>query len=107
MPAQCHLGHQSENPADGHGCIACDHAVIGPAVGGSDDVFVNGEPALRAPGDPGVHSSCCGPNEWVTDVGSSSVFINGLAAVRNGDATIHCGGNGSMVEGSGDVTTGG
>ena len=107
MPAQCHLGHQSENPSDGHGCIACTHGVIGPAVAGSDDVSVNGEPALRAPGDPGVHSSCCGANKWVTEAGSGSVFINGLNAVRQGDLTIHCGGEGMMVDGSGDVFTGG
>ena len=68
--------------------------------------MVNGRPALRV-GDPGVHSSCCGPNTWVAAAGSGSVFINGIPAHRLGDAVTHCGGSGNLVEGSGDVITGG
>ena len=35
------------------------------------------------------------------------MFINGIAAHRMGDATVHCGGNGKLVEGSPDVIIGG
>jgi uncharacterized Zn-binding protein involved in type VI secretion len=66
-------------------------------------VFINGKAALRI-GDPGVHSSCCGPNTWVCAEGSSKVFINNIPAVRLGDATTHCGGVGKMIEGSPDVS---
>jgi uncharacterized Zn-binding protein involved in type VI secretion len=36
--------------------------------------------------------------------GSSKIFINGIPAVRLGDATQHCGGFGKMIEGSPDVS---
>jgi uncharacterized Zn-binding protein involved in type VI secretion len=106
MPEQCTISHQSKNPADSHGCKGCSHGVIGPAIEGSGNVNVNSLPALRK-GDPGVHSACCGPNTWNTDVCSGTVKINGKGAVRKGDATIHCGGTGQMTEGSGNVITGG
>jgi uncharacterized Zn-binding protein involved in type VI secretion len=106
MPSQGRLGDQSQCPGDGHGCPGCAHGVIGPATAGSPDVMVNGRPALRV-GDPGVHSSCCGPNTWVAAAGSGTVMINGIAAHRLGDAVTHCGGSGNLVEGSGDVITGG
>jgi len=106
MPEQCRVGHQSENPSDSHGCPGCSHPVVGPAIEGSPNVNVNTMPALRK-SDPGVHSSCCGPNTWNTNACSSTVFVNGKGAVRNGDATIHCGGTGKMIEGSANVSTGG
>ena len=105
MPAQGRLGDQSEVPSDSHGCPACAHSCIGPAVAGSPDVNVNGKPALRI-GDPGVHSSCCGANEWAAKAGAPGVFINGIAAHRLGDAVTHCGGMGKLVEGSPDVFVG-
>ena len=105
MPAQGRLGDQAECPSDGHGCPGCNHGVIGPATAGSPDVNVNSKPALRV-GDPGSHSSCCGSNTWVAAAGSSGVFINGIAAHRLGDQTTHCGGTGTLVEGSGDVFVG-
>jgi uncharacterized Zn-binding protein involved in type VI secretion len=57
--------------------------------------------------DPGVHSACCGPNKWNASAGSGTVIINGLSAHRLNDKTAHCGGNGTLIEGSGDVFTGG
>ena len=105
-PAQCRLGDKSQVPSDGHGCPACPHNCVGPAVAGSPDVFVNSLPAIRV-GDPGVHAACCGPNTWTAKDGSSSVFINGQAAHRKDDADTHCGGNGRMIEGSSNVFTGG
>lgn len=107
MPPQARLGDQSQVPSDSHGCPGCAHSCIGPSIQGSPNVNVNGKPALRAPGDPGTHSSCCGPNTWQTVMGSGTVNINGKKAVRKGDQTQHCGGVGKMVDGSGDVNTGG
>lgn len=105
-PPQSRLGDKSLVPADAHGCPACPHTCVGPAVGGSPDVMVNGRPALRV-SDPGVHAGCCGPNTWTAQAGSGTVFINSLAAHRLGDADAHCGGMGKMIEGSSDVFTGG
>ncbi|MCO4761609.1 MAG: PAAR domain-containing protein [Myxococcales bacterium] len=105
-PPQSRLGDKSMVPADAHGCPACPHPCIGPAVAGSPDVMVNGRPALRV-GDPGVHAACCGPNTWKAKAGSGTVFINDKKAHRLGDSDKHCGGTGQMVEGSGDVFTGG
>jgi uncharacterized Zn-binding protein involved in type VI secretion len=107
MPPQCRLSDKSNVPADAHGCPGCPHNCTGPAIAGSPNVNVDGRPALRAPGDPGIHSSCCGPNTWQTVMGSSTVNINGKKAVRQNDQTQHCGGIGKMIEGSGTVFTGG
>lgn len=99
------LGDQSHAPADAHGCPACAHPVTGPAVSGSPDVNINGLPALRL-GDSGVHASCCGANTWQTVQGSATVFVNHQPAVRLGDATQHCGGPGTLIEGSPNVFIG-
>jgi uncharacterized Zn-binding protein involved in type VI secretion len=93
-------------PADAHGCVACPHPCVGPAVGGSPDVFTNSRPSLRV-GDPGVHAACCGPNTWECQAGSGTVFINNKKAHRLGDADKHCGGSGNLIEGSSNVITGG
>jgi uncharacterized Zn-binding protein involved in type VI secretion len=106
MPAQCRLGDKSKVDADSHGCLACAHTCVGPAVVGSPDVMVNNKPAIRVD-DTGVHSSCCGGNTWIAKVGSSVVMINGKAAHRKDDMDQHCGGVGMMIEGSPDVETGG
>ncbi len=106
MPPQGRLGDNSQVPADAHGCPGCAHPCIGPAITGSPDVLVNGRPALRVD-DAGIHAACCGPNTWVAKVGSGTVFINDKAAHRLGDQDQHCGGMGQLVEGSGDVITGG
>ncbi len=89
-------------PADAHGCPACPHPCIGPAIAGSPDVMVNNLPALRV-GDPGMHAACCGPNTWTAQAGSGTVFINSIKAHRLGDKDTHCGGSGQMVDGSSNV----
>lgn len=88
-----------------HGCPACPHPTIGPAISGSPDVFVNYKPALRVD-DTGIHAACCGPNMWTAKKGSGTVFINSKAAHRMGDQDQHCGGMGELVEGSPDVDVG-
>jgi uncharacterized Zn-binding protein involved in type VI secretion len=106
MPAQGRLGDKSQVPADAHGCPACPHPCIGPAIQGSPNVNVNKRPALRVT-DQGVHAACCGPNMWKATAGSGTVFINTLPAHRQGDADQHCGGSGKLIEGSDNVMVGG
>jgi len=106
MPPMGRLGDKSQAPADVHGCPACPHPVIGPAVMGSPDVMVNKRPALRV-GDKGIHMACCGPNTWTAAMGSATVLINNKAAHRMGDTDTHCGGVGMLIEGSPDVIVGG
>ena len=89
MPLACRMNDISMNPADAHGCLVCPHSVSGPAITGSSDTVIEGQPALRASGsDSGVHAACCGPNSWVTMQGSSSVFVNDIPVVRLGDTTV-------------------
>lgn len=106
MPPQARLTDMAKVPADAHGCPACPHTCVGPAIAGSPNVMVNSLPALRL-GDPGIHAACCGPNLWATAAGSATVFINSIKAVRQNDKTSHCGGSGQMIMGSANVMTGG
>jgi uncharacterized Zn-binding protein involved in type VI secretion len=106
MPPQCRVGDKSNVPVDVHGCLACPHPCVGPAIVGSPDVLVNGLPAVRVD-DKGVHAVCCGPNTFDCIMGSGTVFINNKAAHRMGDQDKHCGGMGQMIEGSNNVITGG
>jgi uncharacterized Zn-binding protein involved in type VI secretion len=105
LPGQGRLGDKANVPLDAHGCPACPHPAIGPAIQGSPDVNVNRRPALRVD-DPGIHSACCGANTWNATEGSLTVFINGKAAHRMGDKNRHCGGMGKLVEGSPNVIVG-
>jgi uncharacterized Zn-binding protein involved in type VI secretion len=105
MPPASRVGDKANCPIDAHGKNCCPHNVIGPALSGSPDVSINGKPVLRI-GDPGVHSACCGPNTWKCAAGSGTVVVNGLPVARLGDATSHCGGIGTMIEGSPDVSIG-
>src|SRR5262245_32210567 len=106
MPGQSRLGHKSKIQADAHGCPACPHPAIGPAIKGSPDVNVNKMPAIRVT-DNGVHMACCGPNTWTAKEGSRTGYINSLKAHRKGDEDTHCGGTGFMDEGSDNVIVGG
>ena len=106
MPGQARLGDKSNVPADAHGCPACPHPGVGPAISGSPNVNVNKRPAVRL-GDSGMHAACCGPNTWKAVKGSGTVFINNKPAHRMGDTDQHCGGVGQMIEGSPDVIVGG
>ena len=90
---------------DIHGCPACPHPAIGPAIQGSPNVNVNKRPALRVD-DSGIHAACCGANTWTATKGSETVFINGKVAHRMGDQNRHCGGMGQLVEGSPNVIVG-
>src|SRR5262249_10630522 len=113
MPAAGRLGDiaQVQGPGDAHGCPACPHPALGPAIIGSPNVNVNTRPALRVD-DIGIHAACCGPNMWTARMGAPTVFINGKAAYRMGDMAQSCGGVSKLIEGSpnviiGDSTSGG
>lgn len=74
----------------------------GTNIEGSPDVFTNGTPQVRVTDDVQGHGECphCGP---VMAEGSETVFVNYLAACREGDkATCGC-----PATGSGDVFIGG
>jgi len=100
------LGDKAMNPGDAHGCPACPHPAVGPAISGSPSVLINGRPALRV-SDKGVHAACCGSNRWEAGAGTPRVLINGLPAHRMNDMTAHCGGRGQLIEGSPNVLFGG
>jgi uncharacterized Zn-binding protein involved in type VI secretion len=100
------VGDKSFAPVDMHGCVACPHTVVGPAVQGSPNVLVDNLPALRV-GDLGIHAPCCGPNTWHAATGSATVLVNGKQAHRMGDQDTHCGGMGTLIEGSPTVLVGG
>ena len=106
MPAASRKGDRALVPSDAHGCPACPHPAVGAAITGSPDVFINAKPAIRKD-DQGVHAVCCGPNTWKPISSSGTVFINGKGVVRVGDQTQHCGGQGTMIQGSADVNIGG
>lgn len=106
MPPQARVSDLANVPVDAHGCPACPHNATGPAISGSPNVMVNNLPALRDT-DPGVHAVCCATNSWKANGGSGTVQINGQKAFRKDDPTQHCGGNGTMKGGSGNVNTGG
>ncbi len=105
MPEAARLNDTVKCNGDSHGCPACPHVTRGPVMTGSTDVFVNGRPAART-GDTGMHVACCGPNTFEVTGGSGTVFINGKGAARKGDSTGHCGGQGKVEGGSGDVIIG-
>lgn len=105
MPPQVRVGDSSFVPADAHGCPACPHPALGPAVQGSANVFTNGLPSVRV-GDNGIHAACCGPNLWTAKTGSRSVLINGRPAHRLSDLVKHCGGTGQSIQGSPNVIVG-
>ncbi|HET7505878.1 MAG TPA: PAAR domain-containing protein, partial [Kofleriaceae bacterium] len=106
MSGAARLGDKAQVNLDAHGCPACPHPGVGPAIAGSPDVNVNKRPAIRLD-DPGIHMACCGTNQWSTMQGSQTVYINGKPATRMGDQTRHCGGIGAMIEGSSNVIVGG
>jgi hypothetical protein len=106
MPPASRLGDKANIAADAHGCPACPHPAVGPAIVGSTDVFTNSRPAFRKD-DQGLHAACCNTNMWKAVQGSGTVFINNKEAVRQGDKTKHCGGSGQMIEGSSNVMIGG
>ena len=106
MPGAARLGDKSNVPVCAHGCPACPHPAVGPAIMGSPDVNVNKLPAVRVD-DTGIHMACCGSNTWTAKAGSSTVMINNTGAHRMGDQDQHCGGMGQMIEGSTNVIIGG
>src|SRR5215468_5238119 len=105
MPGAGRLGDLASVSGDAHGCPACPHSCVGPAILGSPNVNINNLPALRIQ-DVGIHAACCGPNMWVAMRGAPTVFINGRAAYRLNDPSKHCGTVGRLVQGSADVIIG-
>ncbi len=77
---------------------------------GSANVFIGGLPAWRAITDVHTCPLSDGPKPHVGGtvmLGSTKVFINGFAAVRQGDTIIEAGPPNSIVVGSVKVNIGG
>lgn len=98
--------HRQGDKGSSHPC----HYLSTIAIGGSQNVFINGRPAMRVSDQylPHACTSCyagqaAGPHSPVIKQGSSSVLINNLAAARVGDTTS-CGG--VAEQGSPDVIFG-
>ncbi len=103
MSGAARLTDLALQPGHCHGCPTGVHVVVGPTVTASGTVLINGLGALRLM-DMGVHAACCGPNVYVTAMGSSKVFVENLAVVRLGDVTAHCGAYpGAMITASANV----
>ena len=73
----------------------------------SGDVLINGRPAAYIGSVTTELDGCCGSSPGAVGAGSSSVFINGIPAARQGDALAAHNGTGSISSGSGDVLIGG
>lgn len=107
MPGAGRLGDKArvEGPGDAHGCPACPHPAIGPAIVGSPTININRRPALRVD-DAGIHAACCGPNTWTAIQGAPTVYFDGKAAFRMNDPGRSCGGMNKLIEGSSNVVIG-
>src|SRR5262245_46048108 len=107
MPPAGRLGDKAmvQGPGDAHGCPACPHITIGPAILGSPNVYINGRPAVRV-SDIGIHSPCCGMNMWTARQGAPFVNVNGKASFRLSDPAQSCGGSMMLIEGSANVIIG-
>ena len=94
-----HSGHDTPHPP---------MPFSGEITGGcSGDVLINGIPAATVGSITTERDGCCGSSSGSIAVGSSSVFINGKPAARNGDALAAHSGSGSVSSGSSDVLIGG
>jgi uncharacterized Zn-binding protein involved in type VI secretion len=106
MPGAARLNDIGKGDPHAHGCPACPHLVQGPITIGSTTVFINSLPAARV-GDIGISAACCGPNMFELSMGSSTVFIDGKAAVRKDDDIRQCMSfTGKVITGSPDVIIG-
>lgn len=100
------LGDEATRPENAPVCPRCKGVKEGPSKGGSTDVFINGQPALRV-GDRGEHTGvCCGKSTWRAKTGSSTVTINGLPIHRVGDDIEQGDAVGQLIMGSSDVEVG-
>jgi uncharacterized Zn-binding protein involved in type VI secretion len=104
MPAAARLGDLTT-----HGSIPLTPMSPPPAMC-SKDVLIGGQPAWRAISDTHVCPLANGPQPHVGGVvakGSTSVFIDGLPAVRQGDVIQEAGGPNAITGGCLTVQIGG
>ena len=90
MPGAVRLGDIALVTGDAHSCSICPHVASGPAIDGSNNVFINSKNAVRK-NDRGIHAVCCGNNTYTADQGSNNVYVNSKPLVRMSDKTKHCG----------------
>jgi uncharacterized Zn-binding protein involved in type VI secretion len=102
MPSAARLGDMTE-----HGTPLTPST---PGLGGSPNVFFGGQPAWRATIDRHLCPQSSGTvlhEGGVVVLGSSSVFINGFPAARQGDKIVETGGPNGIAAGLSTVQIGG
>jgi len=104
MSGAARIGDKARVAADSHGRPCCPHECVGAAMRGSSDVFIEDRGVVRL-GDHGTQH-CCGTGQWHAAIGASGVYVNDRPMHRNGDQTMHCGGIGTLIEGSATVLIG-
>lgn len=87
-----------------HGLKCCPHTFTGTIIQGSTNVTVNGRPAARK-FDLTAHA-CPHCGVGIIIGGSQTVVANGIGTARVGDAVNEICGNGVIINGSGNVTSG-
>lgn len=75
--------------------------------GCSGNVLINGQPAAVRGSTTIEKDGCCGSSTGAVAGGSSTVFINGTPAARDGDALAAHSGTGVVNSGSPNVFIGG
>jgi uncharacterized Zn-binding protein involved in type VI secretion len=90
--------HRKTDNCTGHGCFPPR-----PAIGGSDNTYVNSLKQMRLTDTYDIHC-CSGCHGGMLSSGSSTVYVNNLKAGRQGD-NVDCGSYAD--EHSGDVNIGG
>lgn len=93
-----HSGHK-----DSHGPLPITGTISG---GCSADVLINGCGAAVAGSVTTERDACCGSSQGTVATGSTTVFINGKPAARQGDVLAVHSGAGTVASGSGDVLIG-
>ncbi|SEP26594.1 Zn-binding Pro-Ala-Ala-Arg (PAAR) domain-containing protein, incolved in TypeVI secretion [Halogranum amylolyticum] len=99
MPAAARLGDATQ-----HG-----NPLTPPPAGGCRDVFIGGQPAWRAGLDVHVCPLVSGTVPHVgglTQPGTTTVFINGFAAARQGDTIVESGPPNTIMGGEQSVQVG-
>lgn len=90
-----HSGHLSPHPPS---------KITGYISGGcSPDVLVNGVPVATEGSITDEFDECCGSNNGVIAVGSSTVFVNNKGVARVGDSLNPHNGTASITGGSQNV----
>lgn len=88
MPGLARVFDPVKCDADLHGWVSVP--IVGMFSAASSNVLCNSRGAVRAQ-DGGSTVACPGPNSFSAIGGAFKTLINGRPAIRENDATMHCG----------------